>query len=213
MVVRKIGQAILLDDQKLIFGVVRSGVFALCPLRHILVIGVAHDGRPVAMPLVIGHAARRPFMVQTQRVSVFVRAGFGNVLLAVGKLVRERPGCLVVVADGIKSAYVGNSSGIGIKVCWRDDDSVPKLRVAAAAASQSIGGGLFRGYIDIEGRVVLRDAFPYVLDALQFGGAEGARAAVGIKRSGNDIRTAVVARIPRGSRNGCAVKVQEDNFA
>src|SRR5438034_10523552 len=108
--------------------------------------------------------------MQSKRVSGFVGCRFRYVFLVVrAELLREDKARRIGVP--VECAYIGDTSRIGgVPARWTDNHAGAVIGVTGV--SKRVYTGVLRRDIDIEGRVILRNALPDVLDALPLGGVE-----------------------------------------
>jgi hypothetical protein len=213
MVVGPDRQARRLHHDVVVLLVVGAGVLALAPLHELLVVADAHDRRPAgcaaAVALVVA-AARRAVVTQADVVAGLVRNGIGDVLLvATAERVVEDQRRLVIVADIVEDRQVRHAPAAAVvEGALGDQHRRAEDVVAAARARDPVGRRRLGGHVDVEGGVVLGDALPDVLDALQFGGAERVGHAVEVEGQGGD--AALPAAVPGGSGQCRADEVQVD---
>ncbi len=213
MIVGPDRQAGRLHADVVVLGVVGAGVFALAPLHQFPGVSDPHDRRPAgraAAVTCVVTAGRRAVMVQPDVVASLVRDRIGDELLvAPSQRVVEDQGRFEEIADVVEGSQVGNAAAAAaVERALGDQHRGAEGVVAAVRAGELVRRRRLGGDVDIEGRVVLGDTLPDVLDALQFGGAERVGHAVEVERLGSDCRLAAV--VPGRADQGGADEVQVD---
>ena len=138
-----------------------------------------------------------------------------HALAARARAVREHPGRLVEVVvragdvERVDVRHAAAAAGVEDRAARRDVHGHAVLGVRGGVPSQLVGSGLARGDVDVEGRVVLGDHLPGVLDLGELGAAEAGVDAV-VDRVGRDVDRAAVALVPGGAADLVPAEVEVD---
>mmetsp|Transcript_54717 Transcript_54717/g.114365 ORF Transcript_54717/g.114365 Transcript_54717/m.114365 type:complete len:267 (-) Transcript_54717:94-894(-) len=205
------------DDGEVVLEVVGAGVLALAPLHEALVVAHAHDGRPAGLAGALARVVADgggAVVAQAEGVPRLVARRLGDVLDAVAEHVREDEAGLVVAAHGAVDADVGEAAAAAPDGpdAGRDEHAQAVLQVGARRAEEEVfvAADVLGRHVDVEGRVVLRDARPDLLDVALLRRREAVGGPVPVARRGVDCGVCGV--IPGSASQDVAVEVQVEHL-
>ena len=185
------------------------------PLLHwtVLVVAHAHDGRPAGLAGALARVVADgggAVVVQAEGVPRLVARRLGDVLNAVAEHVREDEAGLVVAAHGAVDADVGDAAAAAPDGpdAGRDEHAQAVLQVGARGAEEEVfvAADVLGGHVDVEGRIVLRDARPDLLDVALLRRREAVGSPVPVAWRGVDCGVCRV--VPGSASQDVAVEVQ-----